>query len=144
MGHPVFVLTYTQQLFVWRKNWWFYKVLFSTLMVDFSDSRTTNKTFSGSQSSMQNIFFNQSWKVELQCILYMATATSIISYATASLPESRSATELTSFFNWSMSEKKNLLPYCKCIGLQIPCDIKQTNPFHTNQWSLFWLTFGSI
>ena len=68
----------------------------------------------GSQSSMQNIFFNQSWKVELQCI---------ISYATASLPESRSATELTSFFNWSMNEKKNLLPYCKCIGLQIPCEL---------------------
>ena len=34
----IFVLTYTQQIFVWRKNWWFYKVHFSTLMVDFSDS----------------------------------------------------------------------------------------------------------
>ena len=34
----IFVLTYTQQNIAWRKNWWFYKVHFSTLMVDFSDS----------------------------------------------------------------------------------------------------------
>ena len=36
----IFDLTYTQQNIVWRKNWWFYKVHFSTLMVDFSDSST--------------------------------------------------------------------------------------------------------
>ena len=34
----IFVLTHTQQNIVWRKNWWSYKVHFSTLMVDFSDS----------------------------------------------------------------------------------------------------------
>ena len=66
-------------------------------------TKTTHKTFSRSQSSMQNIFFNQSWKIELQCI-YMATATSVFSYA--SLLESRSATELAPFFNWSMNKRK--------------------------------------
>ena len=65
--------------------------------------------------------FDQSCKIELQCI-YMATATSVLSYA--SLPESRSATELTPFFNWSMNKrKKDLLPSCKRIGLQIPCEL---------------------
>ena len=37
----IFVLTYTQQNIVWRKNWWFYKVHFSTLMVDFTDSSSS-------------------------------------------------------------------------------------------------------
>ena len=41
----IFVLTYTQQNIVWRKNWWFYKVHFSTLMVDFSDSKNLNSLF---------------------------------------------------------------------------------------------------
>ena len=36
----IFVLTYTQQNIVWGKNWWFYKVHFSTLMVDFTNSST--------------------------------------------------------------------------------------------------------
>ena len=35
----IFVLTYKQQNIVWRKNWWFHKVHFSTLMVDLTDSR---------------------------------------------------------------------------------------------------------
>ena len=51
----IFVLTYTQQIFVWRKNWWFYKVHFSTLMVDFTDS-TMNHDFHSAKFGVNYIF----------------------------------------------------------------------------------------
>ena len=62
----IFVLTYTQQNIVWTKNWWFYKVHFSTLMVDFTDSskmalvRSLRKIILGDKSEKQQTCSNQS------------------------------------------------------------------------------------
>ena len=69
----IFVLTYTQQNIVWRKNWWFYKVHFSTLMVDFTDSRTFvwpfSWTFGLSYSPLKSATPNCSSEITLMSLV---------------------------------------------------------------------------